>query len=240
MLTPKYALSKYRSKPLRWWLQTPLYAFRLIRNRLGPSHTEIAVSHLVLEKAFFASGPGILIEIGAARPDFISIGALFRERGWRVLSVEPNPRFAQMHRDVGNEIYEFARGEHDEDDVEFSIVHSANCGEVTDESGSSLSIKPAMEARSKVTLDIERIRVKLRRLDSILAEYAPEIDAIDCLAIDVEGWELEVLRGFDLERFRPRVVIIENLLKDPKYPGYMKNFGYRLWKTRHPNEIYKF
>ncbi len=33
---------------------------------------------------------------------------------------------------------------------------------------------------------------------------------IDFVSIDVEGKEMDVLRGFDLARFRPRVVIIED------------------------------
>jgi len=54
----------------------------------------------------------------------------------------------------------------------------------------------------------------------------------------VEGWELNVLRGFDLERYVPRVVILENLFNDLKYEEYMQTHGYSLWQTLPPNQIY--
>jgi FkbM family methyltransferase len=43
---------------------------------------------------------------------------------------------------------------------------------------------------------VRKIRVNVHRLDTILAEHAPEPEHIDVVSIDVEGWELEVLRGF--------------------------------------------
>ena len=184
-------------------------------------------------KAFF-------IEVGAARPDLLSIGALFRKRGWRVIAIEPNPVFCEMHRAKGNEILQYACGTQDEDDVEFSVVHSHSNNQISNESYSSLSIKAGYAAleENMDNLDVEKIRVKLRRLDSIMAAHAPEVERVDCLSIDVEGWELEVLEGFNLSKFRPRVMIIENLLDDENYRTYMTKHGYSLWKTLHPNEVY--
>lgn len=194
------------------------------------------VDRIVFEVFFSSANNGVFVEVGAARPDFLSIGALFRSRNWRVISVEPNPVFCELHRVQGLEILQYACGEQDEDDVESSIVHSQEEG-ITNESFSSLSIKDGYRAL-KPDLNVETIRVNLRRLDTILQEHAPDIRTVDCLSIDVEGWEIEVLEGFDIARFMPRVLIIENLLDDPKYRDYMNRHGYSLWKTIFPNEIY--
>ena len=48
------------------------------------------------------------------------------------------------------------------------------------------------------------------------------MDHIDILSVDVEGWELEVIAGLDLEKFKPRVMIIENLFGDPQYQLYLE------------------
>ena len=80
--------------------------------------------------------------------------------------------------------------------------------------------------------------MNLRRLDTILGVHAPDIDRIDILSVDVEGWELEVLDGLNMPRYRPRVMIIENLFDDKKYRSYMKNLDYVLWRTLPPNEVY--
>jgi hypothetical protein len=58
------------------------------------------------------------------------------------------------------------------------------------------------------------------------------------LSVDVEGWELEVLDGLDLEKYRPRVMVIENLFRDRKYRAYMRAKGYTLWRCLRPNDIY--
>jgi len=51
------------------------------------------------------------------------------------------------------------------------------------------------------------------------------VDHIDILSVDVEGWELEVIAGLDLEKFKPRVMIIENLFGDPQYQLYLERQG---------------
>ena len=63
-----------------------------------------------------------MLEIGAARPKYLSIGASFRNKGWRVISIEPNSTFASQHRELGHEIHEYACGDSDEDDVDFVIA----------------------------------------------------------------------------------------------------------------------
>jgi hypothetical protein len=50
------------------------------------------------------------------------------------------------------------------------------------------------------------IDVEARTLDAILEEVGAP--APDFVAIDVEGHERSVLRGFDLARWRPRVVLL--------------------------------
>ena len=81
---------------------------------------------LVVREAFFpGQNSGVLLEIGAARPDFLSIGSSFRQLGWRVISIEPNPKFAELHRALGHEIYQLACGEMDQDDVDFVVAEAS-------------------------------------------------------------------------------------------------------------------
>ncbi|TDQ31973.1 hypothetical protein DEV91_10668 [Phyllobacterium brassicacearum] len=46
------------------------------------------------------------------------------------------------------------------------------------------------------------------------------------------------MRGFSLNRYRPMVVILENLFDSPDYVEYMKGCGYSLWSKLPPNDIY--
>jgi hypothetical protein len=86
--------------------------------------------------------------------------------------------------------------------------------------------------------DRREIKVKVRRLDTVLLEHAPDIREIDIVCIHVEGWELEVLNGLSFETYRPKVLIVENLFMQKSYFDYMEGRGYRLWRHIDPNDIF--
>jgi FkbM family methyltransferase len=197
---------------------------------------------IYVRQTFFpAQNSGVFVDVGAASPNFLSISALYRALGWTVIAVEPNPVFCDQHRKLGHEVLQYACGDHDEDNVEFSVVDSHGAryenGNVSFESFSSLAIKDAYKT-IRTDLDIKKISVNLRRLDTILAAHAPDVDYIDILSVDVEGWELEVIAGLDLEKFKPRVMIIENLFAEPQYRLCLRDKGYSLWTFRFPNDVY--
>lgn len=206
------------------------------------SSAEHGLDRLVYETFFRDEQPGVFVDVGAAGPDFLSIGALYRRLGWHVIAIEPNPAFCAAHRAAGHEVLEYACGDRDEDGVDFEIVDSHGAlyegGRVTFEAFSALWVKDSYRALRDGELDVHQIRVKVRRLDRLLAEYAPNVRQVDVASIDVEGWELEVLAGFSLERYRPRVLIVENLLDDPAYPRTLSERGYGLWRHIGPNDVY--
>jgi FkbM family methyltransferase len=206
---------------------------------------ELDVDKFVLE-TFFPNVPrGTIVDVGAARPDYLSISEGFREKGWRVLAIEPNPEFCKLYHERGYEVLQFAVGDEDKDDVDFSLVDSQAAmyqgGELSYESFSSLGITGQFADLQK-QLEGETItriiKVNVRKLDTLLRDYAQDLKTIDVLAVDVEGWELPVLRGFDIDRYRPKVVILENLFNDQQYREAMDKLGYALFKVLHPNDVY--
>jgi len=222
------------------WPQTIEKWLQPDNNRAGSS-AEGHIDQIVFGRFFANQTTGTCIEVGAARPDWLSIGALYRTKGWDVIAIEPNPTFADMHRSRGHTILQFACGDHDQDEVDFSVVDSHKVsyrgGAVTFESWSSLSIKDDY-AELNPDLSITKIKVKLRRLDSLLAEHRPALGQIDLIAVDVEGWELSVLEGLDFLRYSPRVVIIENLFHKAEYRKFMQRRGYTFWRCSPPNDVY--
>jgi FkbM family methyltransferase len=83
--------------------------------------------------------------------------------------------------------------------------------------------------------------VKTRTLDSYIQEMpkAPRL-----IKIDVEGWELEVLKGAVelLKAPQPPVLVLEYSLERPAHPGEdeLRNFlteqGYSIWHQKHGKE----
>jgi FkbM family methyltransferase len=198
----------------------------------------------VVRDAFFAGiRNGVLVEVGAAMPDYLSIGASFRALGWKVVAIEPNPEFCSAHRALGNEVLQYAASDTEADDVDFFVVDSHGAayqeGVVSFESFSSLGIKDQfadLYETVRAKTEMSTIPVKVRRLDTILADHEPDLRAIDILAVDVEGWELNVMRG--LNSYQPEVVILENIFDSAEYVALMTARGYRRWKRLEPNDVY--
>jgi FkbM family methyltransferase len=199
----------------------------------------------IVREAFFTDPrhKGVMVEVGAALPDYLSISASYRALGWKVIAIEPNPVFCEAHRQAGHEVLQYACSDEDAENIDFFVVDSGGPdyfgGQVTFESFSSLGIHGKFaDLHDTVRTEVKTIPVKVRKLDSILAEHEPGLERIDLVAVDVEGWEINVMRGFDLFRYQPKVVILENLFKEAALSEFMFEQRYGLWRSIEPNEVY--
>jgi len=179
---------------------------------------------------------GTIVEVGAATPTFLSTTKHFKENGWRAVHIEPNPNFIQNHLDAQNEIYPYACGENNIDNIDFTIV-STNQGENTNHSYSSFEIKDGYRELNPQYFDSlqkSKIKVNCRKLDSIIEEA--KINYIDVLSVDTEGWEIEVMKG--LSKIQPTLVILENVLNLNSYTEYMESRNYKLDRIQAINFFY--
>jgi FkbM family methyltransferase len=183
-------------------------------------------------RSFFPdlSHKGTFIDVGAGKPDFLSLSRHFKESGWTVVCIEANPAFAKLHRDAGNRIVECAASNYNADSVDFTVckthLHGLG-GIVTMEAASALKSTVRYQKAGAVTSG-EIIKVKVRTLDAILAEM-PDIKSTDVVTIDVEGGELDVLGGFTQRRLYPHLFIIECLFEDRigQDMALMNSLGYK-------------
>lgn len=49
---------------------------------------------------------------------------------------------------------------------------------------------------------------------------------IDIMSLDIEGGELNCLKGFDLDKYHPKVIVIENVTDDPAVNNLLTSHGY--------------
>jgi FkbM family methyltransferase len=203
------------------------------------------VDRVVRDVFFPKTRDGTFVEVGAARPEYLSISASYRALGWKVIAIEPNPEFCAAHRALGHDVLEYAASDSETDDANFFVVDSNGAkymgGKVSFESFSSLGIRgPFADLHETVknNTKVKTIPVKVRKLDTILATHEPDLRTIDILSVDVEGWELNVMRGLTLKRYRPKVVILESVFNNPAYIAFMRARGYRLWRRLEPNDVY--
>lgn len=166
---------------------------------------------------------GVMIEIGAAEPVELSLSKHFRDNGWRCICIDANPNFCKKHEELGHEIYNYACSKESlPEESSFYINRSPM-------SHSSLGMKYGGDWESE-------IKIKVITLNDLLKSI--NVDRIDFACIDVEGWEIEVLKGFDLDKYQPKVLVIENLSNNAEYGKYMTENGYDFHSKCVHNEIY--
>lgn len=157
---------------------------------------------VVLWRALHQVQGGRYVEVGANHPTDDSISRAFYDRGWRGVTVEPVPRFAELHRAERPEDtqVEAAVTSRDVEDVTLHVVGGTGLSSLRDDVGAQ---------HTREGWDVQDIQVPARSLDSILsAELAPGQE-IHFMVVDVEGAEREVLESVDLRRWRPWVLVVE-------------------------------
>ena len=79
------------------------------------------------------------------------------------------------------------------------------------------------------------VDVPARTLESILDEI-PGLPAIDFFSLDVEGYELEVLKGLNLDRYRPRFILVEGMHYE-EVNAFLLTHGYELAEKLTPGDF---
>jgi FkbM family methyltransferase len=177
---------------------------------------------------------GIMVEVGSGPPEFYSMSKHFRDNGWRCICIDPNPKFVDQHKKLNNEIYQVACS-FEEKDSTFKIVKNVYWND-HDNGISYSALEIRYDLKSETDIKIEEIPVKVIKLNTLLESL--NIKILDFISIDTEGWEIEVLNGFDINTYSPKIVLLENVLHDNSYIKYMNNFGYRLVNKIQYNYIF--
>jgi FkbM family methyltransferase len=170
---------------------------------------------------------GFFVEVGANEPHGGSQTWVFEQGGWRGILVEPiselcgrlragrpNSRVFQVACTVPGHPKELPFH------IAETSVHSS-LGKNLVDSG---------------TRYVKTEMVKLMTLDELLAEAGNP--KIDFLSIDVEGTQLDVLRGFDLRGHRPMLLLLEDHLHTLAVHRHLTRQGYRLVKRTGLNNWY--
>jgi FkbM family methyltransferase len=162
---------------------------------------------VLLWRALGHVGNGFYIDVGANDPVEHSVTKAFYDAGWRGISIEPLPAFHQAFLEQRPR------------DVNLAIAAGAEDGELT------LYDVPAVRGWASpdaAVADLHRseghtvaeLKVPVRTLNTVCEEHVR--GEIHFLKIDVEGFEGEVLRGLDLRRWRPWILVIEATLPNSR------------------------
>lgn len=161
---------------------------------------------------------GYFVEVGANQAEALSQTFDLEKRGWSGVLIEPQPRLADdLRRRRSAKVFAEACSSRRNSGSRMRL-HLA---------GPNSSFDPRLNLAEVKPHDV--IDVPVRTLDEILIEAGAPL--IDFISIDVEGHELDVLDGFDLARWRPGLILIEDLLLHLQLHRVLVRRGYR-WLRR--------
>ena len=177
----------------------------------------------LVREFFGGTRSGFFVEVGANRPQSESQTWHLEQLGWTGVLIEPQPVLAdELSRRRVAKVFAFACS---------SPENAGRC--------MSLYIAGALSSLDRERMapgaEPERVvNVPVRTLDDILIEAGTPAK-FDFLSVDVEGHELEVLRGFNFARWRPRLLLLEDHVGNLARHRFLRAAGYRLIRRSQNN-----
>lgn len=162
---------------------------------------------------------GVYVDVGCFQPIVFSNTYIFYQRGWKGLAIDPNPQFRQAWRRYRPR------------DTFLNLGISKNRGRMA--YVNDLKYPPmnkVLLANEVAGLDPARYEVsscEVAPLAEVLSQYL-EGSEIDLMSVDCEGMDLEVLETNDWDRYRPRVLAVEDtdISLESRVNRFAKSLGY--------------
>ena len=148
---------------------------------------------------------GFYVDIGAHHPTRFSNTQLFYKEGWKGINIEPSPdatkRFQKMRR---RDTYVAMGVGEAEGELTYYVFNDPALNTFDEK------LMREREAETGYWV-VGTKKIAVDRLERILGKHIPIGQEIDFMSVDVEGFDLQVLRSNDWNRYRPELVLVEAL-----------------------------
>lgn len=158
----------------------------------------------ILSQFFYGVNKGFYIDIGAHHPIKYSNTYKFYLNGWRGINIDAMP----------GSMSEFNKIRPEDINLEMGISNSVVYLEyfMFEHSGlNTFSKDMAFLQIQNGYKPTQSIEILTNNLEEVLRRYLPVGNIIDFLSLDVEGFELEVLKSNNWTDFRPKIILVESL-----------------------------
>ena len=155
---------------------------------------------VILWRALGDVPSGFYIDIGAQHPVADSVSKAFYDAGWRGLHVEPNAHYAELLR----------QSRPDETVIQAAVAEHAGVIPFYEIASTGLSTvnQPVAAAQRDRGYDVVELPVAGVTLDQLFSQVGQR--DIHWMKLDIEGGELDALRGWCESSARPWVLVIES------------------------------
>ncbi len=157
---------------------------------------------IILKKIFSKQKKGFYIDVGCQHPIKNNNTYLLHKNGWSGINID-------LDKD-NIELFKLARPK----DININIAVSNTIKEVNLYFYHKKSPINTLDERTSnfQTAKVTSVKkVKTDTLNNIISKSIYKDNTFDLLSIDVEGHELEVLQGFNFDKYKPNVIVVEYL-----------------------------
>lgn len=187
---------------------------------------------------------GYFVEVGAYDGEYVSNTSGLADIGWHGLYIEPVEQYykacLKRHHNNSVQVLQCAAGSKEEE-IEIYVG-----GPLSSMSEETIACFQNFDW-AKGFHEGQKEKVMQYKLDSILAINKAPI-AFDILSVDVEGYELNVFNGFSVDKWRPKMIIVELHDNNYLYPHQwddcdqidqlLRAVGYRIIYKDYSNTIF--
>lgn len=180
------------------------FYFQFLKAKFKP---RVAYSHwgvdLIITKLLNSKNKGIYIDVGCHHPFLNNHSYLLYKSGWEGINIDIDYNSIDM--------FNFFR----KSDVNIQTAVTDHKGEV------DLFFYHNRAAKNTISKEFgsdakEQKKINSDTLNNIIENSKFKNSKIDFVSIDVEGNEMNVLNGFNLKKYKPKLILLEFILPNKK------------------------
>ena len=194
---------------------------------------------MVLRRLFEKQKTGFYVDVGAHHPKRFSNTYFFYKLGWRGINVDAmpgsmtafnrmRPRDINIEKPVSNK-------------KQLLTYYAFNEPALN---GFSKELSEERDGKGSYFIEFTK-DIETSTLEEILDNNLPKDQSIDFLSIDVEGLDFNVLKSTNLEKYHPKVILVEILnssladIQISKIYQFLTDAGYELYAKTVNTVIFK-